>query len=275
MNLTHAKIRGGGGVALHLASTGPEAAQPILFVHGFLHSFLSWSKQFGGQLGREFRLHALDMRGHGMSEKPDTTECYRDGALWADDLAAAIAACGRPPLVVVWSYPGLMLGDYLRRFTGKAVAGIVLVAALTGIGNRRPPTRATTPSPLFSADLGTALPALRRFVERCTEAPVPDAEFASMTAQAAMVPRAARLGMNMRQEDFLPDYAHTTRPALLIHGDRDAVVPADESESAAEAIPGARFSLYEGIGHMPFYEAPDRFDAEIAAFARSLSGGPT
>jgi len=268
-------ITGGGGIALNLASTGPETAPPILLVHGFLHSIACWAKQLSGPLSREFRLHALDMRGHGASDKPADREAYRDGALWAQDMAAAVEACGAPPVVVVWSYPGLMLGDYLRRFGSAALAGVVMVAALTGIGLTRPPTREDSPSPLFADDPELAGPAMRGFIARCTAVERSDAELDAVTEEALATTRAARLGMNMRQEDFLPDYAKLDRPALVIWGEADTIVARAEAEGAAAAIPDARLSLYEGIGHMPFAEAPARFDAELAAFARTARGGRT
>jgi pimeloyl-ACP methyl ester carboxylesterase len=34
-------------------------------------------------------------------------------------------------------------------------------------------------------------------------------------------------------------------------------------------IPGAKLSVYQGIGHSPFFEDPQRFNAELAAFVRS------
>jgi pimeloyl-ACP methyl ester carboxylesterase len=36
-------------------------------------------------------------------------------------------------------------------------------------------------------------------------------------------------------------------------------------------IPGAKLSIYEGIGHAPFYEDAARFNAELAAFVREAS----
>ena len=36
-------------------------------------------------------------------------------------------------------------------------------------------------------------------------------------------------------------------------------------------IPGAKLSIYEGIGHAPFYEDAARFNAELAAFVREAN----
>jgi pimeloyl-ACP methyl ester carboxylesterase len=43
------------------------------------------------------------------------------------------------------------------------------------------------------------------------------------------------------------------------------------AEYTAATISGAKLSLYEGAGHASFYDAADRFNAELAAFARAAS----
>jgi pimeloyl-ACP methyl ester carboxylesterase len=37
--------------------------------------------------------------------------------------------------------------------------------------------------------------------------------------------------------------------------------------------PGAKLSVYQGIGHSPFFEDAPRFNAELAAFVRSAQKG--
>ena len=43
------------------------------------------------------------------------------------------------------------------------------------------------------------------------------------------------------------------------------------AQYTAKTIPGARLSVYEGIGHAPFYEDASRFNAELAAFVRDAN----
>jgi pimeloyl-ACP methyl ester carboxylesterase len=45
-------------------------------------------------------------------------------------------------------------------------------------------------------------------------------------------------------------------PVLLLHGDRDRLVPLTSAETAARTNPGWRFEVAEGIGHVPQLEAP-------------------
>jgi pimeloyl-ACP methyl ester carboxylesterase len=57
---------------------------------------------------------------------------------------------------------------------------------------------------------------------------------------------------------------------LIIHGDRDALVPLWNSRRLASALPGASMEVYDCCGHMPMEECPQRFVDSIAAFVESL-----
>ena len=84
--LTATSITGGGGLRLTLYEGGKAAGPPIVFIHGFTGSYLSWERQLFGPLAAEFRLLAYDLRGHGASDKPLDSSNYTDVTLWAVDL---------------------------------------------------------------------------------------------------------------------------------------------------------------------------------------------
>jgi len=56
-------------------------------------------------------------------------------------------------------------------------------------------------------------------------------------------------------------------PVLVTHGDKDAIVLPAASEHNARVIPGARLSIYPGVGHTPFAENPERFERELRELA--------
>ncbi|HEY6743342.1 MAG TPA: alpha/beta fold hydrolase [Lapillicoccus sp.] len=75
------RVPGGNGVALQVEETGNHEGRPVLFVHGISQCRLAWSRQLRSALGRDLRLVAMDLRGHGLSEKP--RDDYGDPAVWA------------------------------------------------------------------------------------------------------------------------------------------------------------------------------------------------
>jgi pimeloyl-ACP methyl ester carboxylesterase len=55
-------------------------------------------------------------------------------------------------------------------------------------------------------------------------------------------------------------------PVLIVWGARDPIIPVRHAEDAHAAIPGSRLEVFEGIGHLPQLEAPERFVAVLERF---------
>ncbi|MFX8316400.1 alpha/beta hydrolase, partial [Acinetobacter baumannii] len=56
-------------------------------------------------------------------------------------------------------------------------------------------------------------------------------------------------------------------PTLVIQGAADGLCLMAAAAHTARTIPDARLSVFDGIGHAPFLEDPERFNTELAAFA--------
>lgn len=78
------------GVTLKVALGGPEAAEPIVFLHGFPESHRTWRHQLHN-LERDHRVIAPDQRGFGGSDKPEEVEAYRTDKVVEDLIALADA----------------------------------------------------------------------------------------------------------------------------------------------------------------------------------------
>jgi len=59
-------VTGGGGIQLHLLEAGNPTGRSIVFIHGFSQCSLAWARQMNSELANEYRLVAMDMRGHGL-----------------------------------------------------------------------------------------------------------------------------------------------------------------------------------------------------------------
>ena len=64
-------VTGGSGISLWAGEWGNPNGPPILLIHGFMQSHMSWQAQLNSDLAKEFRLVAIDNRGHGRSDKPE------------------------------------------------------------------------------------------------------------------------------------------------------------------------------------------------------------
>jgi pimeloyl-ACP methyl ester carboxylesterase len=94
-----------------------------------------------------------------------------------------------------------------------------------------------------------------------------------------VVPPAIRGALLARELDGSDVLARTSVPVLVSHGRDDMIVLPSMAERTFTACPAATLSWYDDVGHMPFWEAPDRFDRELADFAStarsSLPARPT
>ena len=64
--------------------------------------------------------------------------------------------------------------------------------------------------------------------------------------------------------------AALTKPVLVVWGDAERLAHRSMFNQTMDTIPTATASIYEGMGHMPFFEAPQRFNRELAAFVAAL-----
>lgn len=256
------------GLSIAAVSAGASAGPEILFIHGFSQCHLTWTRQLGDAgLGSRFRMAAYDLRGHGASDKPEDGAFYRDDARWADEVKAVIAAAGfTRPVLVAWSYAGRVVTDYVRVHGQDGIAGIVFVSAVTrSKGSFWGPSMKLT-GPMTSDDIAVNVAASRAFVRACFEKPPSPEEFETTLAFNMLIParvRALVLDRTRNEGDMLP---RITVPTLVVHGDRDSIVLVESGRDAASAVPGAKLSVYEGIGHAPFIEDTPRFNRELAAF---------
>jgi non-heme chloroperoxidase len=268
---TH-EILGGGGVRLQAREWGNRAGPALLFIHGWSQSDLCWLTQVRGDLADTFRIVTFDLRGHGLSEKPSRPEQYADGQLWADDVAAVIDQTGlEQPTLVAWSYGGYVVADYLRAYGDARIGGINLVGAAVIL--RPPAFDHVGPGMLENArdmcapDLAANTAATRRFLRACTCSPLGDDELAAALAWNMLVPPAVRRALLSRELDGSDALAGASVPVLVTHGRGDVIILPSMAEHALTVCPAATASWYDGVGHMPFWEAPDRFDRELAALA--------
>jgi len=269
------RVIGGGGVALHVVDEGNPAGPPILFIHGYCQSTFAWRRQFGGDLGRDFRLVAFDLRGHGESDKPADAAAYTESKLWAEDVAAVIDALQLQNVMLAgWSYGGYVIGDYLRFYGSLRISAIGFISALTVKGGEK--ARGFTPTDfaaLFPAmnspDPEVLRPAMARFVDMCVADPaqIPENDRVKLLAIGEQCPAVAREWMGRRKIDNDDVLSKLRIPVACLHGTEDAIVTVASSEHTASVTPGATLLLYKGIGHSPFLEDADRFNRDLRGLA--------
>jgi non-heme chloroperoxidase len=269
-------VRGGGGLRLHVREWGKANGPPILFIHGWSQNHLCWAKQYESSLADEFRLVACDLRGHGMSEAPPEPEHYTAGELWADDVAAIIDELRLDrPVLVGWSYGAFVICDYVRAHGQDRVTAINFVEGAVRLGEA---AFGTLIGPGFldhfvdatADDLPTNIRAMRAFVRACLMKPLSDDDLETAICWNVVVPAPIRASLAAREIDDDEVLSALEVPMLVTHGRADSVVLPAMAEHILATCPTAEASWYEGVGHAPHLEEPERFNRELAELTRRV-----
>jgi pimeloyl-ACP methyl ester carboxylesterase len=274
--MTTHTVRGGGGLRLHVREWGRADGAPILFVHGLSQSHLCWDRQIESPLRDEFRLIAFDLRGHGMSEAPLEAEHYTDARLWADDLAAIIDELRlERPVLVGWSYGPFVICDYVRAYGQERVGAIDFAGGAVKLdeaafGTLIGPGFLDHFADVTADDLPTNIRGMRGLVRAFAETPLAADDVETLLAAGMTVPARIRGNVAAGAIDC-DDVLRTLEvPLLVSHGRRDALVLPAMAEHVLVTCPTAEASWYDGTGHVPFLEQPERFNGELAALTRRV-----
>ncbi len=244
----------------------------VLLVHGIGQSHLCWLKQVTSPLATRCRFVTYDLRGHGGSDKPLTPDYYRDSQRWAQEVQAVIAAAGLVrPVIVAWSYGGRVTLDYLRHRGEGDVSGVVFAGATS---NSDPAVFGPAAPLLWKMADANGVEeeraAIDKFLRSCTAQPIPTAEYELMLEYNLLVPPSVIRGMVGRPAPYAHVLGALSVPVLAIHGEQDPINLPAMAEYTAQACLNGKALIYEGVGHSPFWEAPERFNADLEAFVAGL-----
>ena len=257
----------------------------VLFVHGLLGSNQNWAHLID-ELDDNHRVLLPDLFGHGASTKAVGDYSLAAHAATLRDLLDRLGI-DRVTLVGHSLGGGISLEFcYLFR---ERVARLVLVGS-GGLGREVNPVLRSATLPLAELVLPViASPMVRggaeafgRLMARIGIKASHDIDqawqgFASLSdaesRRAFLATTRAVMdagGQSVSARDYLPDLAGL--PTLVVWGTRDMVIPAWHAIRAREAIPGARIELFEGAGHFPHLDEPDRFAEVLNDFIATTAG---
>ncbi len=273
-------VTGWQGVPLYVPEYGNADGIPVVLIHGWSQSHQSWVRQFTGPLAEHCRLIVPDLRGHGMSGKPEGAAHYDNSAPWAGDVHAIIEAFGLDkPLLIGWSMGGWVVQDYLRVHGDSAISGFSLIGSSGATGRhsplealeRRENDSAVRATDMYGDELGANLAATLAFLKACFATPPHADDLAVMTGFNMLCPPHVRLAARKRHEDYRPDLVRTRVPALVQWGVHERLAVSPMPEQTVEVLPYGRAIIYAHSGHAPFWEEHEAFDADLLDFARTCA----
>jgi pimeloyl-ACP methyl ester carboxylesterase len=263
--MDHVEVAG-----LRVAYRRAGQGAPLVLLHGGLGDSREWRRQLEG-LADEFTVVAWDAPGCGGSADPPAAWRLPE---YADCLAGFTQALdlGRPHVGGLSWGGGLALELYRRH--PLVPRSLVLASAYAGWAGSLPPevVQERLGRALREAELppeqwvGGYLPGL--FTEQASAEVVDEALSMMLEVRpAGMRP----MVQGLAEADLREVLPHIQVPTLLLYGDGDRRSPPEVVARDLHAkIPGSRLVVMAGVGHQCNMEAPDRFNAEVRSFLRSV-----
>jgi pimeloyl-ACP methyl ester carboxylesterase len=258
-------IRLGTGPKLHYAEQGGADGQPAVFLHGWPDSWFSFSRVLP-LLPERFRTLAIDQRGFGESDRPESG--YRIADLAADTVAFMDALDIERVALVGHSY-GSFVARCVALHAPERVSRLVLIG--TGFAMSNPVILELQAS---LRDLPDPIPVefAREFQASTAYLPLPEEFFERIVIESLKLP--ARLWTEMidrlMEYDDAAQLSKISTPTLLLWGNHDALFPRTHQDRVVNAVPGAELKIYDETGHCPNWERPERVAADISAFVQAL-----
>ena len=278
------------GVTLRYQEAG---SGPTLFmVPGWSQTAAQFKHQMTG-LSERYRVIALDLRGHGESDRPDhgyrVSRLAKDlhDALTALDLSNVSLLSHSMGCSVVWCYWDLFGSDRLAKLIFVDQSPFLTANPTWSDAERSaaeyaldPPSLRDEPITLYRIQhlidgvTGLAGPdgeeITRQFIGGMFTNWVSDEEKAWVFENVLKLPRryAARLVYNHATQDWFDVIARIDLPTLLI-GARASQIPWRSIAWMHQQIPGSRLEIFEedeGGKHFLFMENPEKFNRLVADF---------
>jgi non-heme chloroperoxidase len=248
------------GLCLHYAESGNPEGQPVVFLHGWPDSWFSFSRVLP-LLPANIRALAVDQRGFGDSDRPHSGYTIPE---MAADAIAFLDALGIERATLV----GHSFGSFVARQAAIAQPHRVHALVLIGTGYKasNPVTRDVQNA---LRDLPDPIPPkfARDFQASTAHRPLPANFFERIVAESLKLsPRLWRLALDCLLEyDDTRELERIEARTLLLWGDRDALFSRADQDRFMDALPDARFRIYEETGHCPNWEQPQRVATDIAS----------
>jgi pimeloyl-ACP methyl ester carboxylesterase len=252
------------GERVRVVEAGDAAAPPVVLVHGWGCSSYFWRHQISALAGEGWRALSIDLRGHGLSDRPLDPVAYSRPGM-ADHLLATLDALevGRAP-VIAHSMGGAVAVT-LARAQPARISRLALFGAVGfGVVNRAEWARLLPP-----ALAGALVP---RRIPRWTiaaamkhtrgDAWIPDDDAIDQYWAPTQFPDFIRaMQLLLMHFDWTPwapaDLASLPQPLLLVAGTHDQVVrPQRVIPVLARALRGAELHVADGAGHVIPEERP-------------------
>lgn len=251
---------------------------PVVLVHGFTGNSRNWALTVPA-LRERFRCVSVDLRGHGLSDKPTEREDYSLEQM-AGDVLGLLEQLGINKCYLAGHSMGGMVAQHLVLSRPELVRALVLVDTAAEVPKTLLYTErlkererlidiARTRGMEAVFDEQLRMNPQRELLEANEDFVRTWREQFLMTSPDAYVYCAH--GMSARKP-MLGELGKISVSALIVCGVKDEPF-VEPSRRMHEAIPGSELVMLEGAGHSPQFEAPAKFNEVLVGFLARVHEG--
>ena len=254
-------------------SAGAEG--PVIFIHGNSCPSSTWSNILQGPFGQRFRCLALDLPGHGNSQKAKDPSDYSLPGYAQTLTSFARASQAENAVIVGWSLGGhiaLEAAPHLPTATGFVIFGTppIATADQMSVAFQPNPAMAFTFAPSITPDEA------RSYAEAFT-APRSALNLDEIVADVQKTDGAARAGLGAslaegRYADEVAIIDALNKPLAILHGEAEQLISLDYLRTLSPpTLWRHEIQLIPGAGHAPHLETPDAFTVLLTQFMADLT----
>ncbi|KAE9404384.1 alpha/beta-hydrolase [Gymnopus androsaceus JB14] len=269
------------GIKIWAAACGNPSKPAVVFIHGFACTADAFDKQYTDPMMlQKLYIIRYDVRGCGRSERPLNEDAY-SSERQADDFKAVIDAYTvTKPFVATWSMGGFVPPNVIAKYGPDSLAGHIMMGSIPHSNMHREvvnPAILGIISGIRTEDVALFAKVLSDFVLSCVSPKfkLPYDVYAKWLGGAApTVPIIRQFVMLERiQDDTSAIMKIADRlPYLAIQGEDDQHLIAEKLEKwMKDHLAQSEFHLLPGVGHAPFYEAPEVTNRLILGFVDKYS----
>jgi 3-oxoadipate enol-lactonase len=244
--------------------------EPLLLIQGMSGTHLAWGEPFLSLLEPDFDCVVFDNRGIGNSAEVSAPFTIAE---LAEDALAVMDAAGLESAHVLGISMGGMVAQQLALQAPERLRTLTLGCTYPG-GEGSSLIAPEDAGPLFEAFASGNLDQVMKAAYAVNLSPdfraVPENYDAFATMASALPARQQTVQLQIQAiggHDVQARLAEITAPTLVIHGTEDRMIPVANGKLIASLIPGAQLEIFDGVGHLFWWEQPERSAELIRALA--------
>lgn len=232
---------------------------PLVLIHGVGGDSTEWS-EVAPEMSKEVRCIAVDLRGHGKSEKPDMP--YTQD-MFADDVAALLDILKISKAYICGISMGGFVAQKMALTHPEKVDGLILIDTTPRMPTKTIQVAGAWGKAFAEKGLQAYIDAEIKdifhpmFARRHQDAVKIFAD--SMKTREAKTTARVQQGYMKSPPVMEKDIKKIKVPTLIIHGEEDQVVPAEEAALMHREIQNSQIAIIPFAGHGALMERPDYF----------------